>query len=176
MVLAAALLVAAAVAWAGAAIARELARVRDDVRLGRRMRLLAMFAPGVAEADANPRAFLTWQPLALTARKLFPDDFESLDRASGTTFPFTNDQIQAAHSKWTAEWLAWERTHDAQFKLKAAAVERDLVERGNSPLELARLESVEREKLELYQRRYEEYIRVGKALQALLKGGTGSGG
>jgi hypothetical protein len=31
----------------------------------------------------------------------------------------------------------------------------------------ARLDAVEREKLETYQRRYEEYVRVAKALQAL---------
>ncbi len=169
MVLAAALLVAAAVLWAGVAVARELGRVRDDARLGRRLRLLAMFAPGVAQVGDNPRAYLTWQPLAAMTRNLFPDEFASLDRASGATFPFTNDQIQAAHSRWTAEWLAWERTHDAEFKLKASAAERELVERSDSPEARARLESIEREKLELYQRRYEEYIRVGKALQALVK-------
>jgi hypothetical protein len=33
----------------------------------------------------------------------------------------------------------------------------------------ARLDAVEREKLELYQRRYEEYVRVSKALQSLSK-------
>jgi hypothetical protein len=37
-----------------------------------------------------------------------------------------------------------------------------------SDLGRATLEAVEREKLELYQRRYEEYVRVGKALHALI--------
>ena len=33
----------------------------------------------------------------------------------------------------------------------------------------ARLDAIEQEKLELYQRRYAEYVRVAKALQALVK-------
>jgi hypothetical protein len=33
----------------------------------------------------------------------------------------------------------------------------------------ARLDAVEQEKLEIYQRRYAEYVRVAKALQALVK-------
>jgi hypothetical protein len=32
----------------------------------------------------------------------------------------------------------------------------------------AKLESVEREKLDLYQRRYQEYVQVAKALQGLV--------
>ena len=32
----------------------------------------------------------------------------------------------------------------------------------------ARLDAIEREKLETYQRRYEEYIRVARALQAFI--------
>jgi hypothetical protein len=33
----------------------------------------------------------------------------------------------------------------------------------------ARVEAVEREKLDIYQRRYEEYVRVSKALQTLTR-------
>jgi hypothetical protein len=76
------------------------------------------------------------------------------------------DEIQAAHAQWTADWLAWERAHDAEYKLKAAAAEADLAA-ANTPVARARLEATEREKLELYQRRYQEYVRVAKALQAL---------
>ena len=43
-------------------------------------------------------------------------------------------------------------------------------ERGVQPMAQlrARLDAVEREKLDLYQRRYTDYVRVAKALQALL--------
>ena len=66
----------------------------------------------------------------------------------------------------------WERTHDAEFKLKAAAVESELDASGSTPLLRAQLEAVEREKLEQYQRRYEEYVRTAKALQALQSGAS----
>ena len=84
-------------------------------------------------------------------------------RASGR-----NSVVQAAHARWTAEWLAWERTHDAEYKLKAAEIEEELLASGGSTVVRGRLDGVEREKLDRYQRRYEEYVRVGKALQALL--------
>ncbi len=38
-------------------------------------------------------------------------------------FPFGPDQIQNAHARWTADWLAWELVHDTEYKLKAAAAE-----------------------------------------------------
>lgn len=142
------------------------ARTADEAaRRLRRVQLLALFAPGVASAVADPRAILAWQPLAAAARKLFPEDFADLDRAAGASFPFSDEQIQAAHARWSAEWLAWERTHDAEYKLKAAAVEEQMKASGGSALLRAQLESVEREKLERYQRRYEEYTRVSKALK-----------
>jgi hypothetical protein len=89
-----------------------------------------------------------------------------LDRAAGSTFPFTREQIQAAHSQWTADWLGWERSHDAEYKLKAASLEHELAldaTPGGSMVARARLEAVEREKLDLYQRRYQDYVRVAKA-------------
>ena len=116
---------------------------------------------------SRPRALLEWQPLARAARELFPEEFAALDRAAGAAFPFSAEAIQAAHARWTAEWLGWERSHDAEYKVKAAAVERELAASGGSPIVRARLEAVEREKLERYQRRYEEYVRTAKALQAL---------
>ena len=115
----------------------------------------------------DPRALLVWQPLAMTARRMFPDECATLDAAAGATFPFDSNHLQAAHARWTANGLVWERTHDAEFKLKAAAVESELDASGSTPLLRAQLEAVEREKLEQYQRRYEEYVRTAKALQAL---------
>ena len=168
VLLVAAIVVAASVAWAGRAVVRELQATRAEARSGRVLRVLTLFAPGVAAAIESPRALLAWQPLAVAARKLLPDECAAIDRAAGATFPFGSEQIQAAHSRWTAEWLAWERSHDADFKLKVAAAEVALERSGQGALERAQLESVEREKLDSYQRRYEEYVRVGKALQALI--------
>jgi hypothetical protein len=163
----AALIVAAAVIGAALAIVREL-RTRSSTGGGGAIQLIQAFAPGIAAAQADPRALLVWQPLAATARRMFPAEFAALDRAAGAEFPFSKAAIEAAHARWTAEWLAWERSHDGEFKLKAAAVEHDLAASGGSPLVRARLDAVEREKLESYQRRYEDYVRVSKALQALL--------
>ncbi|HUK36257.1 MAG TPA: hypothetical protein VLV86_20210, partial [Vicinamibacterales bacterium] len=75
--------------------------------------------------------------------------------------------ILAAHSTWTAEWLAWERSHDGVFKLKALEAQETLQGSAESEVGRAKLQAIEREKLDLYQRRYEEYVRVGRALQAL---------
>jgi hypothetical protein len=167
MAVVAALIIAGAIALAALAIVREWRKARADASLGRTAQLLQTFAPGVAAAQNDPRALLAWQPLARTARQVFPDEFAALDRAAGGAFPFGREQLEAAHSRWTAEWLAWERSHDAAFKLKAALVEDELASSGGSPLVRARLDAVEREKLDQYQRRYEEYIRIAKALQAL---------
>jgi hypothetical protein len=128
---------------------------------------MALCSPGIGAGLDDPRALLTWQPLAATARKLFPSEFAALDQASGRNFPFGVEQIEAAHARWSADWLAWERTHDADYKLKAAQIEADISAEGGSALGRARLDAVEREKLDKYQRRYEEYARVSKALRVL---------
>ena len=141
---------------------------RQSTQAARRLQLLKLFAPGIAAAADDPRALLTWQPLASTARAMFPDDFAELDRAAGATFPFSRDQIEAAHARWSTDWLAWELTHDAECKLKAAAAEEELRASPGSSVLRARVESVEHEKLERYQRRYEEYTRVSKALKNLM--------
>jgi hypothetical protein len=150
-------------------IASTLRQRRDDEARARRLRLMALFAAGIAQAADDPRALLIWQPLAESAHRLFPDDFAELDRAAGGVFPFSADAIQAAHARWSADWLAWERAHDAEYKLKAAAAEEELAACGGLPIARARLEAVEREKLERYQKRYEEYTRVSKGLHALLR-------
>ena len=166
-ILIAALALAAVAAFFGRQIVEELRPAREEAARGRMLALLQMFAPGQAAAQTDPRALLVWQPLAKAARGLFPQDFASLDAAAGTTFPFTKDQLQAAHAQWTADWLAWERAHDGDYKLKAAAGEQELTAAGGSALARGRLEAVEREKLETYQRRYLEYVRIAKALQSL---------
>jgi len=79
------------------------------------LRILATFAPGIAAAAEDPRALLVWQPLASTARAMFPDDFAAIDRAAGATFPFSREQIEAAHARWSTAWLSWEHAHDVEY-------------------------------------------------------------
>jgi len=162
-----ALVVAAAVAWGCARISSALDAARTDASRARTLEVLRVFAPATGAVAADPRAVLVWEPLARSARQLFPDQFTELDRAGGGPFPFGADRIQAAHAQWTAEWLVWERAHDTEYKLKASVAAEELGRSEGSPVARARADLIEREKLEIYQRRYEEYVRVSKALQAL---------
>ena len=162
------LVVAGAVLGAVAQIVNELKRHREEQRASRRLAIAAMFAPAIAAAQDDPRALLTWQPLAKTLSALFAAEFAALDAAAGSTFPFSKDALASAHSRWTADWLAWERSHDATYKLKALVVQHELQAEAATDVGRAKLEAVEREKLDLYQRRYEEYVRIGKALHALV--------
>jgi hypothetical protein len=164
----AALIVAVAVYAASVRVAAALKKSGADPVQGRTLDLLAMFAPAVSAAAADPRAILAWQPLVEAARRLFPEEFARLDGAAGGSFPFSRERLQAAHAHWTADWLAWERAHDSEYKLKAAIAQHEIAGGTVSPLLRAKVEAVEQEKLELYQRRYEEYVRVAKALQALI--------
>ena len=169
MIVLAALIVAAAIGWAAVQIVGELRAARATTATQEHVAaMLTLFAPALTATQQDPRAFLVWQPVAKTARQLFPDAFAALDRAAGGAFPFAKEQIEAAHSQWTADWLAWELAHDTEYKLKTAAAEQEVAAHGASPVTRARLDAVEREKLDLYQRRYAEYVRTAKALQALV--------
>ena len=167
MFLLGALIVAAALWWAAQQVVGEVRAGRDAASRARTLALVELFAPALRDAQSDPRALLVWQPLAKMVRELFPLECSALDRASGAPFPFTPDHVQAAHARWTTDWLAWERSHDAEFKLKAAVVEQELAAAGPSPVLRGKLDAVEREKLDGYQRRYSEYVRIAKALQAL---------
>jgi hypothetical protein len=157
---------------AAAALAYVLWRISDELQRQRReatlRHLLTTFAPAAAAAQQDPKHLLVWYPLAQSSRKLFPDAFKDLDAAAGGAFPFTKEQLKAAHSRWTADWLAWERAHDAEYSLKTAQVqdEIDRVQGQASPLLRTRLAAIEQQKLERYQQRYEEYIKTAKALAA----------
>ena len=157
---------------AAAIVAYVLWRIQDELQRQRReatlRHLLTMFAPGAAAAQQDPKHLLVWYPLAQAGRKLFPEAFKDLDTAAGGAFPFTKEQLKAAHARWTTEWLAWERAHDAEYSLKVAQVQ-DEIDRSVgpvSPLFRTRLAAIEQHKLERYQQRYEEYIRTAKALAA----------
>jgi hypothetical protein len=165
----AATVVGALALWRIAAMRQQAASER---RRDRTLQLIQIF--GAAEDSTrssfgnDPQTLLAWQPLVATARTLFPEEFAELDRARGSPFPFGSEQIQAAHARWSADWLAWELAHNDAFKLKAARIEAEIAAKGSTPLARAELDAVEREKLDLYQRRYAEYVRVSKALQALV--------
>lgn len=160
--------IAAAIIWSVLRITDEIRAAREQQARGRALAIAHTLAPGIAAARSDPRALLVWQPLARTIRQLLPDECARLDRAAGAAFPFTADQIQSAHAQWTADWLAWERSHDGEYKARARVAEHDLQESGGAPAARARLEAIEREKLELYQRRYQDYVQVAKALQGLI--------
>jgi hypothetical protein len=167
LTIAGALIVAGAVAWAGWQMAGALRHSATGEEHG--PMLLGLLGPAVVAAAGDPRALLAWHPIAAAARTLYPADFAALDRAFGSPFPFGPEQIERAHARWTTDWLAWERRHDSEFKLRAAAAEHELGEAVHSAYGRARLDAVEREKLDLYQQRYEEYTRIAKGLQALIR-------
>lgn len=158
-----------------AALVYVVWRISSEMRRQRReatvQHLLATFAQATAAAQQDPKQLLVWHPLAQTSRRLFPDAFAALDVAAGGAFPFTKEQLSAAHSRWTAEWLAWERAHDAEYAVKTAQVQ-DEIDRTQGPasaLLRTRLAAVEQQKLERYQQRYEEYIKTAKALAAFVE-------
>jgi len=119
---------------------------REAQQRNRELALATLFAPAIAKAYEDPRVVVAWEPLARTLRARFTAEFAALDAASGSVFPFSKEFIASAHARWTTDWLAWEKAH---------------VERGKA-------EAVEQERLALYQQRYEEYVRVSKALQGLV--------
>jgi len=142
----------------------ELAR-RDAVK----QRLIAVFGPASAAVQADPRALLAWVPVARSSRALFPEAFAELDKAFGGAFPFGAEQLQAAHAQCSSEWLEWERSHDAEFSLKTAEIEDEIARAGGqaSSLQRSRLAALEQQKLQGYQHRYEQYVKMSKALKAL---------
>jgi hypothetical protein len=171
-----AVIVAAALLWGVAQIVREQRASREERVRGRALPIVQLFAPAIEAVQEDPRALLVWQPLARTVRQLYPVESAALDHATGGPFPFGREMMAAAHARWTADWLSWERTHDTDYKLKVAVVEDDAKAIGGEAVARARLDAIEREKLALYQRRYEEYVRVAKALQAMVTTPTGSTG
>jgi hypothetical protein len=159
------------VAVATVALWRLVSAAKARRREATLQHLVALFGPASAAVQLDSKQLLVWFPLARTSRKLFPAAFAELDQASGGTFPFTKEQVQAAHARCSSDWLAWERAHDAEFSLKSALVEDEIARAGGqpSPLQRTRLAAVEQQKLESYQHRYEEYIKTAKALAAFVE-------
>jgi hypothetical protein len=166
--------VAGALLLGVAQVVREIRTSREEAGRSRSLAIVQMFAPALEAVQDDPRVLLVWQPLARAIRQLYPSESAAVDRAAGGAFPFGRDMMAAAHARWTADWLTWERTHDAEYKLKLALLQDEMAAGGDSATGRAKFEALEREKLALYQRRYEEYTRVAKSLQAMATTSTGS--
>lgn len=167
LIIALAILVGAGViAWAVLRANRTSPVQSYEAAKNRQLAIVSAFAPAVAAAAHDPGVIATWQPLVQTARALFAEEFAAIERATGATFPFSSEMIRQAHARWTTEWLVWERSHDVEFKRRAAEAHPD----PGAPMTAATraaLDAIENEKLELYQRRYAEYVQVAKALQSI---------
>ena len=131
--------------------------------------LLATFGPVAERARSDPRVLLAWYPTAEAARRTFPDAFAAIERNGTNRFPFGAAQLEAAHARWTTDWLEWERNHDAEYRQKSEAIEAELDRSTGVASQAARtrLETLERQKLARYQRRYEEYVQTSRALANL---------
>ena len=150
----------------GLALLLEVRRRRREQAL---LQLLAGLAPAVVAARSDPEALVAWAEVARAARGAFPQASARLDAAAGGRFPFSRELVEAAHARWTADWLAWERQHDVEYKERAALVEQalDAAPAGEAAALQLRLAAVNQEKLQTYQERYEHYVRVGKAIGAI---------
>lgn len=149
-------------------VTRELRQLRHEEAL---RSALQTFGAAQVAVQHDPKQLLAWHPLAEATRQLFPAAFAALDAATGARFPFPQEVVERAHAKVSSDWLAWEKAHDEEYRLKAAAAEQDLASASGETAALARarLERIQHEKIERYQQRYEEYIRAARALQALIK-------
>ena len=155
-----------------AAVAAERAR-REHGRQHREQLiavLLASVGPVIARADG--RELLGWKRVARSIRELLPDTVRTIEHRTGQSFPFPREVVEDAHARWTADWLAWEREHDIRLRQRTSALEAELRASGEfvTAAGQARLAVLDDEKLQQYQRRYEEYVRVGKELAALTEG------
>lgn len=162
------LLVAAVIVWAATFVSRAVNRLRDELAQVRQAQLLTILAPALDEVRRDPAALLAWRRLSDLARTLLPGDAAALDRAAGSQYPFSAADIQDAHARWTSHWLAWERAHDVEFKARVSALQAEAARSGEA-VSRAQLDAVDQEKLDRYQQRYAEYVRISKALQALLQ-------
>ena len=75
--------------------------------------------------------------------------------------------MQAAHAQWTADWLAWERTHDAEYKLKAVRGSSTNWRRGGSPVARAQAGRHRAGEARSVSAAIPDYVQVAKALQSL---------
>ena len=159
-------IVATATGISLAIVVREMRALRREQGLAN---LLSVFGPAVARVQAAPAELVAWASVAKTARAVHPDLFRELDSATGGRFPFSPELVESSHARWTSQWLAWERDHDLEYKRRARSIESELnrASPDNAVDFHAQLAAIEQEKLQRYQERYEEYVRVGKAIGEL---------
>lgn len=147
---------------------------RRRERERRQVELLSLFGQAIVRAETEPRELVAWARLAAVGRTMFPEVFRMLDAAGGHAFPFSNAYIDGVHARWSAKWLAWEREHDTEYKRRVGEIEAALD--GAAPDRAhglrARIAELEQEKLQRYQERYEEYVRIGKAITGLAGGSS----
>jgi len=167
-------IVAVTVVIVGLLILVELRKQRMDAQM---LGLLATFASVAKEVRSDPRLLLAYYPVAVAARRCFPEAFAALEQPQSQSFPFGSQEIEEAHARWTAEWLDWERNHESEYRRKAAALNAELVTATDARIPGLRteLEAVEQQKLDLYQHRYEEYVGVSRALAKLTDVPVGQG-
>ncbi|MEE2635855.1 MAG: hypothetical protein VYE68_01305 [Acidobacteriota bacterium] len=156
--------------------------VRATLRARRRdaqlLSLCATFGPPIERAQSDPRVLLAWYPVACAMRRQFAEAFAALSADPSKPFPWSPADIEAAHARWTADWLEWERHQDVEHRTMTADIETKLerAEATTIPGLKTRLEHLEQQKLEHYQRRYEEYVGVSRALKKLAELASSSGG
>jgi hypothetical protein len=160
------LVLAAVCGWVGLLGVQTLRARRRDAQI---LRLLDIFGPVVERARSDPRVLLAWYPLANAARQTFPDAFAAIDQAGVEPFPFGPTARETAHARWTTDWLEWEHRNDGDSRRNREAIEAELERSDGAAAQAARarLDALERDKLEQYQRKYEEYVKVSRALGAL---------
>jgi len=131
--------------------------------------LLSMFGPVIERSRSDPRIILSWHPIGEVARQTFPEAFATIEQKWVEKFPFNSAQIEAAHAQWTAKWLEWENDHNSDYQRKEESITAELnpEDRESSNEARARTDRLEQEKLQLYQRRYEEYVRISRGLAGL---------
>ena len=150
----------------GALIVRALGAIRRDRQI---QALVETFGPLAAQAREHPRRLLAWHPMAERTRRLFPEAFQALE-TTGERFPFSDQLIESVEANWTAEWLEWERNNDTEYREQSAVIEAALDTAEGTEAQVAaraRLDTLERDRLERYQRRYQEYVEVSRGLASL---------
>ena len=167
MIVAAAVIVAATIAWAALHIAADCAQRAARMRPIAPPRCCSCSRRRSRPRRAIPARIWCGSRSRPPPGSCFRLNATALDRAAGGAFPFTPADIQAAHARWTTDWLAWERAHDAEYKLKTAQAHAELVSSGATESARSKVDAIEREKLDRYQQRYADYVRIAKALQAL---------
>ena len=87
LLLLAATIVSAAILWGARLVSVELVATRDAAIRSSTLEIVKAFAPAIGAAAGDPRAVLVWEPLARTARQLFPEEFALQDvRLTNTAY------------------------------------------------------------------------------------------